>query len=89
MSCWAAMVWTLLEIFLCYAVTILQSLFSNWGSCVNIFAPGTGISSATHNSNSNFVGKSGTSMATPMTAGVVALYLKVVMGPLIPRGLVF
>jgi subtilisin family serine protease len=50
-----------------------KSSFSNWGSCVNIYAPGTSITSAWHTSNSATNTISGTSMAAPHIAGLAAL----------------
>ncbi len=52
-----------------------RSGFSNYGSCVDIFAPGSSVTSAWHTSNSATRSISGTSMATPHVAGIVALYL--------------
>jgi len=47
--------------------------FSNWGSCVDILAPGVDITSTWIDKGTNEI--SGTSMATPHVAGVVALAL--------------
>ncbi len=52
-----------------------RSSFSNWGSCIDIFGPGSSITS-TLNSTSGSSVKSGTSMASPHVAGVAAIYLQ-------------
>ncbi|GGV60721.1 hypothetical protein GCM10010277_65030 [Streptomyces longisporoflavus] len=49
--------------------------FSNWGGSLDLFAPGVGITSAWHKSDSATDTISGTSMASPHVAGAAALHL--------------
>lgn len=50
-----------------------RAYYSNYGSCLNVFAPGSGITSAWTGSSYATNTISGTSMASPHVAGVAAL----------------
>ncbi|KAJ3359364.1 hypothetical protein GGF31_004138 [Allomyces arbusculus] len=53
--------------------TDTRSSFSNYGKCLDIFAPGSSITSTWNNGGTNTI--SGTSMASPHVAGVAALLI--------------
>ena len=55
--------------------------FSNFGSCLDIWAPGINIQSAGIASDTAYAYKSGTSQATPFVSGLAALYLQSGLGP--------
>src|ERR671926_20166 len=56
--------------------TDARSSFSNFGTCVDIFAPGSSITSSWNTSDTATNTISGTSMATRHQTGALALYLK-------------
>jgi subtilisin family serine protease len=53
-----------------------RSSFSNYGQCVDVWAPGRNIVSASNSNNTSLTSKSGTSMAAPHVAGIAALFLQ-------------
>lgn len=52
-----------------------KASFSNWGSCVDVFAPGVRINSANAANFSLPASRSGTSAASPFVAGAMATYV--------------
>jgi len=57
-------------------ITDTVATFSNFGTCVDIFAPGVDITSTWYTSDTDTQILSGTSMATPHVTGVVARMLQ-------------
>ena len=53
----------------------VRSGFSNYGGCVDVYAPGSGILVADHSGDAATSYKAGTSFSAPAVAGAAALYL--------------
>jgi subtilisin family serine protease len=51
-----------------------RASFSNYGRCLDLFAPGQSITSSTMNGTSTYAAWNGTSMAAPHVAGAAALH---------------
>ncbi|MDZ5622902.1 S8 family peptidase [Nocardioides sp. HM23] len=56
--------------------TDARASYSNWGTCLDLFAPGSQVLSTYATSDSGLHIENGTSMASPHVAGVVATYLQ-------------
>ena len=53
-----------------------QASFSNYGSCIDLYAPGSNVYSAWNTDDGAYGTASGTSMSSPHVAGAAALYLQ-------------
>jgi hypothetical protein len=53
-----------------------RTSWSNYGSCVTMFAPGASVPSADYYSDVSYANWNGTSLSAPMVSGTAALYLQ-------------
>ena len=57
-------------------ITDQQASFSSYGECVDLYAPGSSITSLGHTSDTGTAVMSGTSMSSPHVTGAAAIYLE-------------
>lgn len=58
----------------------IRADFSNYGECVNIYAPGVDVPSASHTSDTAIVNQSGTAQAAAHVAGIASVMLSMNQG---------
>ena len=52
----------------------VRSSFSDWGTCVDLFAPGSSLTSSANSGDTATTTASGTSASSPVVAGITAIY---------------
>jgi subtilisin family serine protease len=62
-----------------------RSGFSDFGACVDVFAPGGGITSSSFSGDTAITTASGTSASSPVVAGIAAIYLQQFPGAAPPQ----
>jgi subtilisin family serine protease len=55
-------------------ITDEKASYSNWGECIDLWSPGTNVIGADFSDDVSYLAQSGTSGASPVVAGVAAVY---------------